>query len=374
MHSETDDATETLRPTPERRDGDPSAAARSQPTTTVRGQDLLVTVLLAVTLTACSFRSVDEPGSPPAPRGGAGFGGSQIVTDGGWIATGGGGAGSGGAAASGGGTAGSSSGGFGGAGTGGVIASGGVEATGGVGTGGFSTGGFGTGGFNTGGFNTGGFGTGGFNTGGFNTGGFSTGGIGAIGGSSGGSGASGGTGGSSCVPFSGFTTWKNPGLVQNGNSSGGTITWSNTSAAKASDNVYATAVLKGGASAISEYLWARSFGFQVPTGAIVNGIEVAIERRRHQYQGAIWDRTVRLVKAGALTGKNKDDSSWPSSDKYKTFGSSNDLWNTTWSASQVNSSTFGLALEAYTFSLSGTTSATAYVDHIRIRVHYTNTC
>ncbi len=277
-----------------------------------------------IVVVACSFRTVDAP--PGDPSGGNGGGGGSLhVADGGWIDGGPGGAQTGGL---GGGTGGTQTGGLGG------------------GTGGTQTGGLGGG---TGGTQTGGVGGG---TGGTQTGG------------------TGGTGG--CTPVFGSTGWKSPLDVSTKSKAGATFSWTNPDAVKASDNAYATVAFAGSALVLSEYLWTRSFGFQLPTNASVDGIEVAIERRlQNNGMSSVSDDAVQLLKAGTLTGQNRS-STWQLNDTYATFGSGTDTWGTTWTAAEINSVNFGLAVALEAFG--STIGVTAYVDHIRIRVHYTQAC
>ena len=82
------------------------------------------------------------------------------------------------------------------------------------------------------------------------------------------------------------------------------------------------------------------------------------------------DTAVQLLKGGAATGTNEANSSaWPTSKGAQTYGSTTDLWGTTWTSSDVDASNFGVRIS--TTNSSPYTAATAYVDYISIKVYYT---
>lgn len=143
----------------------------------------------------------------------------------------------------------------------------------------------------------------------------------------------------------------------------GTVTWSNPGNVTASDNTYATAAVN---STTSHYLKATNFGFSIPAGSTIDGVVVEWERKANT--GGAVDNSVKLVKAGSVTGSDKSTGAWWSTtESFVSFGASNDLWGATLSASDVNDSTFGAALSGKsTFG-----SITLSVDSCRITVYYT---
>lgn len=162
------------------------------------------------------------------------------------------------------------------------------------------------------------------------------------------------------------TGWVSPGTVVS-DSSVGTGAWSNPDNARASDDSYATVSL---ANSTSEYLKATNFGFIIPVGSTIDGIEVKIERKSGG-AGNIKDSAVRIVKDGSISSTNNydDTTTWPTSDTDKTYGASDDLWGETWSASDINSSTSGVVVSAVEVIHEG--SVVASIDHIQIKVYYT---
>jgi hypothetical protein len=147
-------------------------------------------------------------------------------------------------------------------------------------------------------------------------------------------------------------------------SSTGTVAWTNPQNATNSDNVYASVALK---NQTSHYLKATGFGFNIPSGSTINGIVVEVER--YATNANITDNSVVIVKNGNLGTTNRAGGAWSTTEGYVTYGSSTDLWGTTWTAEDINASNFGVAISAKDTTANKT--YTAYVDHIRITVYYT---
>jgi len=148
----------------------------------------------------------------------------------------------------------------------------------------------------------------------------------------------------------------NGGLGSSWNPSAGNATTSN--------DVYAQTSPAGMAS---NYLKVTDFGFNIPAPAEIKGIEVLIERHTSTGVGTlIQDSSVKIVKGGVITGNEHADTGvdWPTTDAVKTYGSNSDLWMTTWTPADINSSGFGAALSVID------TGNTANVDVIQIKVYY----
>lgn len=128
----------------------------------------------------------------------------------------------------------------------------------------------------------------------------------------------------------------------------------------------------------SHYLKATNFGFSIPSNATINGITVAFYREASNYY--IIDNVVRLVKNGVIQSVNKakatDWSPYWSGYSLDNYGGSSDLWNTTWTPADINSSNFGVVLSAKNRNYNNPWwhpwwHITAYVDYITITVTYT---
>ncbi|MGH7789712.1 MAG: hypothetical protein ACRERC_22770, partial [Candidatus Binatia bacterium] len=153
---------------------------------------------------------------------------------------------------------------------------------------------------------------------------------------------------------------KSPGAVVS-DGSFGTSPWTNPGNAVASDNLYAVSA-PGGTP--TQYLKATNFGFAIPAPAEIVGIEVSVEHRSSL--GTVVDSRARIVKGGVVGSAERALAGfWPIADATVTYGSSSDLWGTTWTPADINNPGFGFALSA-TDSFD-----TAGVDHISIVVHYT---
>jgi hypothetical protein len=141
----------------------------------------------------------------------------------------------------------------------------------------------------------------------------------------------------------------------------GTVAWTTPGNAVASDNAYAQAAPGGGDT---HYLSTNNFGFSIPAAAVIDGIEVNIER--HSALGTIKDARLRIVKGGLVGGTERGDlvSTWPMTDAVKTYGSSGDLWGETWTPSDINANDFGVVL-----SVTDSGDA-ALVDQITIEVFF----
>lgn len=161
----------------------------------------------------------------------------------------------------------------------------------------------------------------------------------------------------------------NPSTLVNDTSSGA-VNWSNPTNANSSNNTYATYT---SFSSQSYYLKATNFGFSIPVGSTIDGIVVEIERKASRSDGLnnCRDIDVKLVKSSGTFGtinKAATGTNWPTSDTIASYGSSSDLWGETWSASDINSSNFGVGLRAFTTI---DLSCTASVDSFAITVYYT---
>lgn len=119
-------------------------------------------------------------------------------------------------------------------------------------------------------------------------------------------------------------------------------------------------------STLTHYLKATNFGFAIPVGATINGIEVQIEKK--STLGTITDSSVKIVKAdGSIGSTNKAlGTTWPTSDTTFSYGGSQDLWGETWAYTDINDSDFGVVL-----SVSLPMGETASVDYVKIIVNYT---
>lgn len=162
------------------------------------------------------------------------------------------------------------------------------------------------------------------------------------------------------------TGYRSPGTMAD-DAAVGTIPWANPNNAKASNNTYALAAGLPFNPTYSHYLKATNFGFAIPAGATIDGIKVQIERKPGG-ASQVNDYQVRIVKwdGGIGTTDRGLPGYWSTTEAYYTYGGSSDLWGETWTPARINDVDFGAALSVYLEIL-----GIAYVDHIRIKVYYT---
>ncbi|TET47107.1 hypothetical protein E3J62_02420, partial [candidate division TA06 bacterium] len=150
----------------------------------------------------------------------------------------------------------------------------------------------------------------------------------------------------------------------------GTVTWDDVNNALDQDDSYAGAILTQGNNT-SHYLEVTGFGFDVSSGATIQGIVVEVDRRENTTPLRVFDNSIKLVKGGVISGTDRSTGlSWPSSDTdtYVIYGNSTDLWGLTWDPADINDSGFGVAISAVKDD--SVYNRNAFVDHIRITVYY----
>lgn len=149
----------------------------------------------------------------------------------------------------------------------------------------------------------------------------------------------------------------------NGTGSGGQ--WANPANIFADDASNATAVFLGPPTGTDE-LDARTFGFNIPPNAIIDGIKMEIEvpssNRWQENQGI-----VRLKKAGVAGGTNQAGLGSASGTIW-TYGSATNLWGQTWTPAEINAAGFGA--QFYAFYSSSGNDFTIAVDYIRLTVYW----
>lgn len=123
----------------------------------------------------------------------------------------------------------------------------------------------------------------------------------------------------------------------------------------------------------SRHLYASDYGFSVPSGATIDGIEVSFN---YSVNTAVTPtNTLRniicmLMKGGASVGIDHSSSSfyYNTSTGVVNLGSSSDLWGTSLNAADVNSTNFGFDLK---LNASVLNSFFKITNGILIRVYYT---
>jgi hypothetical protein len=147
------------------------------------------------------------------------------------------------------------------------------------------------------------------------------------------------------------------------------VDWSNLTNLKFSDDQYASVLIEMDMTAS---LILYDFGFVIPSGAVINGIQVSIEAHTDTIN-AMYLSSVYLGFYDGLNFVTKGSAMYDTTyftliDSIYTVGSSSDLWGTTWTYNDINQSSFGCQITIYNNSSS---SAYAYVDYVDMTITYT---
>ncbi len=140
-----------------------------------------------------------------------------------------------------------------------------------------------------------------------------------------------------------------------------------------SNNVYATASHCDCCDMNTRCLETKGYGFTIPFTATIDGILVEVEKKGSANSN-MQDNGVMLMKAGNTIGLNyATAATWAFVDTYSSYGGAMDLWGTTWLPSDINDPNFGLAFASISYTCFGNNNPViSSIDHIRIRVYYTN--
>jgi hypothetical protein len=115
-----------------------------------------------------------------------------------------------------------------------------------------------------------------------------------------------------------------------------------------------------------------NFGFSIPSGATIKGIEITANGARAEGNNEARDLTAYAQISGANVGSNKATSQQVDNDSVSgwsgLYGGKHDLWGTTWTPAQINASSFGFAI---TFTRIDVGSFWVGVDYIQIKIYYT---
>ncbi len=150
-----------------------------------------------------------------------------------------------------------------------------------------------------------------------------------------------------------------------------TTYWDSFGTLGLSDDIYANVTLINPAY-ISHALKVTKFWFTVPAWAIINGIEVSVEKSEGSIgTSRIQDHLMQLTKDDYLVWENKAQNTERSAtDQVVVYGWPSDLWWETWTSEEINDRKFGAFFAAK--RTSGTPEV-ARVDQLTIKVYYTET-
>lgn len=153
----------------------------------------------------------------------------------------------------------------------------------------------------------------------------------------------------------------------------GTIAWTTPGDAAGTENegYWASSSASGSNTFYSNWL-KGAYNFSVPTNATINGIEVVVKADRlGGGVGGYLDK-INLVRAGTIESTGKTDTvAIPNGGFFvnRTYGGPSDLWGASWAPSDINSSSFGVAV-ASKLADGSFEGVTVDVDAMSITVYY----
>jgi len=167
------------------------------------------------------------------------------------------------------------------------------------------------------------------------------------------------------------TGWTSPGTVVNFNAGG--VAWEDPDNVKVSDDNHAYVQLINAEQC--QYLVAYNFGFAIPAGATIDGVEVRIEKNGDETEfltpGYVF--LTRSASGNPVTDDSPDEETiteWEETDFYEAFGGEEALWGfVDLDEADVEDSDFGVYISGLTADIDAT--AEARVDHIQVNVYYT---
>jgi len=181
------------------------------------------------------------------------------------------------------------------------------------------------------------------------------------------------TGASTSVDVGGKVVITGPEVDSGPRNPGTAAGWTNPTQGRTNDGLYATnAITKqlSGIPTIGATLTLTALGFSIPATAYIKGIRVDLQRHAGS-SSSLRDNSVLLQKSSTVTSaadKAVTGSSWSTSDITATYGSTTDMWGSTWTPAEINSANFGVRFQAKNINTSST--VTAYLDYVQVTVSY----
>jgi hypothetical protein len=140
----------------------------------------------------------------------------------------------------------------------------------------------------------------------------------------------------------------------------GGAAWTSPGNATVSDDVYTTST-----GVLTDFLDATGYGFSIPAGATIDGIEILVEGFQNLGGAAL---NGRPLKGGAPSPTPITGVPWPSGfpDGTAVIGGSTSLYGDSFTPADINSASFGARIDGLNFFF-----PTVGVDSVGITVHFT---
>jgi Secretion system C-terminal sorting domain len=149
---------------------------------------------------------------------------------------------------------------------------------------------------------------------------------------------------------------------------GSSNNWANPNRCTITDDLWARVNLSAGET--SKYLEVSDYGWVIPVGATILGIQVKIEGHQENFAANFADASIVLMQAGSPVSTDRAGTGYYDDKDYtNTYGSSTDLWGTTWTPADIMDPGFGVLYSVT--RLSGTGTYYMYVDYVELTVYYT---
>lgn len=155
------------------------------------------------------------------------------------------------------------------------------------------------------------------------------------------------------------------------NAAAGSLTWATPGNITADGGGAALAMQLSSTPAQTHQLRATNFGFAIPTGATIVGVEAKADAMATIIGAAPTFYSVKLLVGGSVVGDEQAASeALTGSYADYTFGGATDLWGATPGESDVENSGFGVAIQCELHGDDDGYEMTS-VDHVQMKVHYT---
>lgn len=148
---------------------------------------------------------------------------------------------------------------------------------------------------------------------------------------------------------------------------GGSRVWTNPGNIGANDGNLSIVVFLA-AAAISDDLIGSTFGFSIPSTAVIDGILLEINYRQTAGLGTATETLVQLLKGGAASGSNFSTTAIiPTTATTVSYGGPSNLWGLSWNPADINNSNFGAV---FVCSDNSGVGSSVGVDFFRITITY----
>jgi hypothetical protein len=148
---------------------------------------------------------------------------------------------------------------------------------------------------------------------------------------------------------------------------GSSNNWANPNRCTLSDDLHSRVKLDAGET--SKYLLVSDFGYVIPPGATIDGIEVRIEGHQEDFTAVFADASIMLLKGGAPVGVDHGGTGYYDDKDYvNVYGTSADLWGFPWTPADIMDPGFGVVYSVT--RLGGPGTYYMFVDYVEVTVYF----